>query len=58
MQVCGYHTLSYDYTDVAGNAAQTVLRTVNVVDTTAPVISIVGQSSVNHPVGQSCGCRC
>ena len=38
---------------MAGNAAQTVLRTVNVVDTTAPVISLVGQSSVNHPVGQS-----
>ena len=31
----GTYVLSYNYTDVAGNVAQTVIRTVNVVDTTS-----------------------
>ena len=31
-QCPGVYVLSYDYTDAAGNAAQTVIRTVHVVD--------------------------
>jgi hypothetical protein len=35
----GSYTITYNATDPAGNAAQPVTRTVNVVDTTPPVIS-------------------
>ena len=44
----GTYVLSYNYTDGAGNVAQTVTRTVNVVDTTAPVISLYGDSNLTH----------
>ncbi|KRT56018.1 FG-GAP repeat [endosymbiont of Ridgeia piscesae] len=40
----GGYTLSYDVLDAAGNAAIAVTRTVNVVDTTAPVISLTGDN--------------
>ncbi len=36
--ILGSYTISYDYTDVAGNSASQISRTVNVVDTTPPVI--------------------
>ena len=36
----GSYTLTYTYTDNQGNAATPVTRTVNVVDTTAPVITV------------------
>ena len=45
----GTYVLSYNYTDAAGNAAQTVTRTVVVVDTTAPVISLHGDANINSP---------
>ena len=35
----GTYTLSYSYTDAANNVAQSVTRTVSVVDTTAPIIT-------------------
>ncbi|MBQ4805142.1 DUF5011 domain-containing protein [Aquimarina sp. MMG015] len=38
----GSYTISYNATDAFGNAATEVSRTVNVVDTTAPVISLLG----------------
>jgi len=38
----GTYTLAYDVDDAAGNPAVTVNRTVNVVDTTAPVILLSG----------------
>jgi hypothetical protein len=41
----GTYTLTYTVSDASGNDA-TVTRTVNVVDTTAPVISINGNSTV------------
>ena len=43
--VPGNYVLSYNYTDAAGNAAQTVTRTVHVVDTIAPVISLHGDAN-------------
>ena len=43
--------VSYDYTDAAGNAAQTVTRTVHVVDSTAPVISLLGDANITHEGG-------
>jgi adenosyl cobinamide kinase/adenosyl cobinamide phosphate guanylyltransferase len=47
----GTYTLTYTYTDAAGNVAQTVTRTVHVVDTTAPVISLHGESNITHEAG-------
>ena len=49
----GSYVLSYNYTDTSGNAASTVTRTVTVVDTTAPVISLNGDASVTHEAGQA-----
>src|SRR5205823_12654764 len=42
--VPGTYTLSYNVEDPSGNSATTVTRTVNVADTTAPVISSVSAS--------------
>jgi hypothetical protein len=47
----GSYVLSYDYTDSNGNAASTVTRTVTVVDTTAPVLTITGDQNISHEVG-------
>ena len=38
----GTYTLTFDYTDSNGNAAATVTRTVVVEDTSAPVITLIG----------------
>ena len=40
--VVGSYVLTYDYTDSNGNDAVQVTRTVNVVDTTNPVITLNG----------------
>ena len=49
----GTYTLSYNYTDAAGNIAQTVTRIVHVVDTTAPVISLHGDSTITLEAGST-----
>ena len=49
--VPGTYLLSFNYTDTSGNAAQTVTRTVVVVDTTAPVISLHGDANITHEAG-------
>ena len=38
----GVYTVTYDVADSSGNQAQQVTRTVNVVDTTKPVITLLG----------------
>ena len=43
----GSYTITYDATDASGNPATQVSRTVNVVDTVAPVITLVGAAVVN-----------
>ncbi|MDG1354948.1 MAG: DUF5011 domain-containing protein, partial [Opitutales bacterium] len=48
----GSYVLSYNYTDSNGNAASTVTRTVTVVDTTAPVLTITGDQNITHEAGQ------
>ena len=50
--VLGAYTLTYTAVDNSGNQA-TATRTVNVVDTTAPVITLVGDSQVNIEVGST-----
>ena len=49
----GSYQLTFDYSDAAGNAAARVIRTVNVVDTTVPVISLTGDQEVRHQVWQA-----
>ena len=49
----GTHTLSYDISDQAGNAAATVTRNVTVADTTPPVLSLLGSPSVQHKQGNA-----
>src|SRR5205085_6417880 len=44
--VPGTYTITYNASDAAGNAATPVTRTVNVVDTTPPVITLNGASSM------------
>ena len=50
-QVPGTYTLTFDYTDSNGNAATTVTRTVVVEDTSAPVITLIGDTNVTHEAG-------
>jgi len=47
----GSYTVPYNATDEAGNVAIPVTRTVNIVDVTAPVISLNGVASINVPFG-------
>ena len=47
----GTYTLTYDVSDTSGNAADSVTRTVNVVDTTAPVITLLGDNLMTIEVG-------
>ena len=51
--IVGSYTVTYDVSDANGNAAITVTRTVNVVDTTAPVITLLGDDPVTLEVGDA-----
>ena len=44
MNLVGSYSVTYDVTDSVGNNAAQVIRTVNVVDTTAPVITLIGSN--------------
>ena len=47
----GIYVLSYNYTDSSGNVAEEVVRTVTVVDTTLPVITLNGDANMTHEAG-------
>jgi hypothetical protein len=47
----GSYTVTYNVSDAAGNAAVAAVRTVNVRDTTAPVITLNGEATVTVEVG-------
>ena len=49
--IVGAYTVTYNVSDAAGNAAVEVTRTVNVVDTTVPVITLLGNDSETVEVG-------
>ena len=49
--VIGSYTVTYNVSDSSGNTASEVTRTINVTDTTAPVISLVGDAQVTVEVG-------
>ena len=46
----GTYTITYTATDPSGNAA-TATRTVNVVDTTAPVVTVIGDTTITLELG-------
>ena len=52
MSAPGTYTVTYNVTDAAGNVA-TKTRTVNVVDTTAPVITLTGLAEMKLQVGST-----
>ena len=47
----GTYVLSYNYTDDAGNSAQTITRRIEVMDRTSPVIVLHGESNLTHEAG-------
>lgn len=49
--VVGSYSVLYDVDDAAANSAIQVSRTVNVVDTVIPVITVTGSATVNHTLG-------
>ncbi len=50
----GTYVITYNVSDAAGNAATEVIRTVTVnPDTTAPVITLIGSSSVSLNIGET-----
>ena len=46
------YSVTYNVSDANGNAAAEVTRTVNVVDTTVPVITLLGEDPVTIEVGE------
>jgi subtilisin-like proprotein convertase family protein len=51
--VIGTYTLSYDVSDASGNSADTITRVVNVTDSTAPIITLLGNSPIEVELGSS-----
>ena len=49
----GSYVVTYNVSDNAGNAAVEVIRTIIVTDTTAPVITLIGASTINLNVGDT-----
>ena len=49
----GQYTVTYNVSDSSGNDATEVTRTVNVTDTTAPVITLVGDTQITVEVGST-----
>jgi prepilin-type N-terminal cleavage/methylation domain-containing protein len=51
--IVGTYTLIYNATDSSGNAATSVIRTITVVDVSAPVITLNGSNPTNINVGST-----
>ena len=51
--VVASYTVTYNVSDASGNSATEVTRTVNVVDTTVPVITLTGEGIVTIEVGST-----
>ena len=51
--VIGVYTVTYNVTDTSLNAAVEITRTVNVVDTTAPLVTLIGAKTVTVEVGSA-----
>jgi len=46
--VLGDHNVTYNVVDAGGNAAAEIVRTVTVVDTILPVVTLLGDANVSH----------
>ncbi|MDA9215809.1 DUF5011 domain-containing protein, partial [Flavobacteriaceae bacterium] len=51
--IVGVYSVTYNVSDTSGNVAAEVTRTVNVVDTTVPVITLLGEDPVTIVVGDT-----
>lgn len=51
--VLGDYFIKFNVSDSSGNAADEVFRTIHIVDTTKPVITLMGENPVNTLVGDS-----
>jgi hypothetical protein len=51
--VVGTYTLRYNAIDNAGNRADEVIRTVRIVDTIKPVVTLIGSSTIRVKVGET-----
>ncbi|MDP4146785.1 MAG: DUF5011 domain-containing protein, partial [Bacillota bacterium] len=49
----GTYTITYNANDLSGNTADTVTRTINVVDNVKPIITLTGNSTETLPAGSS-----
>lgn len=47
----GTYIVSYNAMDTSGNEANTVTRTIHIIDTTIPVLSLVGESEITVELG-------
>ena len=47
----GIYQITYSATDAAGNAAEPVVRTIQVIDSDAPVITLLGDANITHEAG-------
>ena len=52
VMVPGIYTITYNHTDYAGNEAIPVARSIEVVDTTVPVITLNGDDYLTHEAGE------
>ncbi|MCJ8311332.1 MAG: BspA family leucine-rich repeat surface protein, partial [Pseudomonadales bacterium] len=53
ISVLGNYTVTYESTDSSSNVANSISRTVNIVDTTAPELSLIGESEITIFEGDS-----
>ena len=51
--IVGVYTVTYNVSDASGNEAAEVTRTINVVDTTIPVITLLGVAGTSVAVGDT-----
>ena len=51
--IVGNYTITYNVNDTAGNPAVEVTRTVSVVDTTEPIITLIGSADINIAFGST-----
>ena len=47
----GIYQITYSATDAAGNEAEPVVRTIQVIDSDAPVITLLGDANITHEAG-------
>ena len=52
--VSGTYEITYNVSDTSGNAAEEIVRTVNIIpDTNPPVITLIGEANIEHTFGET-----